>query len=227
MTIQVHTAAECVDACKKDASCAAVVVVSSNATHKTLRDCVGPDDRVARSGASMSCEYINRTTMDTYGKSDVSTKIAETSSWAADGILTSTVQPWRDQSKVAKYFEAPTHTGADPYGWEWELATSQSLRHRVTGAALRFRFRVAANGTVLAMVNVSASPPVGLAPLMQFVREGPAQTVDHTSLKTDDDTSPVQLPTFASPPAAVAGIRWAQTSDDQLPAPTRMRPVQY
>eukprot|EP01052_Picozoa_sp_SAG31_P070829 SAG31_NODE_29712_length_391_cov_0.691781_1_plen_75_part_01 len=73
--------------------------------------------------------------------------LPDVASWAKDGILTSTVMPWRDQTWVAKYFRQPNHSGSDPYGWVWELRTSASLIHRVTKQTLDFSFRVAGNGT--------------------------------------------------------------------------------
>lgn len=99
--------------------------------------------------------------------SDVKVMQPNTSSWSKLGILTSTVQPWRDETRVAQYFEPPTHRGADPHGWEWELRTAASLVHRVTKQRLDFRFRISANGTILSVSNGTAP----LSPLRQFRRD--------------------------------------------------------
>ena len=114
------------------------------------------------------CHHIPQRALDTV--SDLSVMVAATGSWARDGILTSTVMPWRDQTKVARYFGAPMHSGTSDV-WVWKLQTKASLRHRVTGLPLLFNFRVAANGTVLSMTNASTSPPTPLSPLRQFVRD--------------------------------------------------------
>ena len=121
---------------------------------------------------NVCCKFVAQAALDT--QSDLSVLVANTSSWARDGILTSTVQPWRDRTFVRRYFEPPTHSGADPYGWVWELKTAQTLRHRVTGRALSYSFTVAGNGTIL---GARRRHPDGktsrtLRPLRQFRYDG-------------------------------------------------------
>ena len=66
------------------------------------------------------CSFISQAALDR--ESDLEVSIPNTSSWAEEGILTSTVMPWRDQTRVDRYFGPPANSGADPYGWVWELA---------------------------------------------------------------------------------------------------------
>ena len=55
---------------------------------------------------NVCCKFVAQAALDT--QSDLSVLVADTSSWARDGILTSTVQPWRDRTFVHRYFEPPT-----------------------------------------------------------------------------------------------------------------------
>jgi hypothetical protein len=165
-------AAGCVDACSSNTSCAGVIAVATSRALPGVVSCDGEvlGDVAPSEDAMTNCQYINQTSLDI--ESGVQTLARNTSSWVRNGILTSTVQPWRDQTKVKKYFDAlHAHTGADPYGWVWVLTTSARLRHRLTQDPLRFVFRVAGNGTILSMANASTTPPTELAPLMQFVRD--------------------------------------------------------
>jgi hypothetical protein len=143
--------------------------------------------------SSACCSFVSQTALDR--ESDLDVMIHNTSSWAKEGILTSTVMPWRDQTRVGRYFETPAHSGADPYGWVWNLRTSSNLRHRVTQRPLQFSFRISANGTILSMANLTTSPARPMAPLRQFRRDSwspmppPVLAAGGGSslLKTDDD----------------------------------------
>jgi hypothetical protein len=119
---------------------------------------------------SICCKFLPQSALDTH--SDLSVMQPNVSSWAKLGILTSTVQPWRDQTRVRRYFEGPTHEGADP-NWVWQLRTASSLRHRETKARLDYVFTVAANGTILGVQRYAADgTSTELRPLRQFRRDG-------------------------------------------------------
>ena len=132
--------------------------------------------------SSACCSFVSQTALDR--ESDLDVMIHNTSSWAKEGILTSTVMPWRDQTRVGRYFEPPAHSGADPYGWVWNLRTSSNLRHRVTQRPLQFSLRISANGTILSMANLTTSPARPMEPLRQFRRDSwspkpPAELFGH------------------------------------------------
>jgi hypothetical protein len=123
--------------------------------------------------SDVCCKFLPELALDTL--SDLSVLVPNVSSWSKRGILTSTVQPWRDQTRVQRYFEAAvlSEEGASPSDWVWQLRAASSLRHRETKERLDYAFNVAANGTILAAQRHALDGTViALRPLRQFRRDG-------------------------------------------------------
>ena len=141
--------------------------------------------------ADVCCRFLPQSALDT--ESDVSVMIPNVSSWSKLGIMTSTVQPWRDKTRVQRYFAAASHTGEDPV-WVWKLRTASSLRHRETKERLDLSFDVAANGTILEVRrHATDGTNTALQPLRQYRYDGwqPSSATEAMvqPVKSDDENA--------------------------------------
>jgi len=101
-------------------------------------------------------------------------------SWAAVGIVNGTEPPapaqayvpnfgkWRDPAVAATFFSAVSSTGAGR-GLVWQLHMRAGVVSNSTGQPLSYSFEVAANGTILRMLNAS-NAGASVTPLRQFRR---------------------------------------------------------
>ena len=171
------TSQACVATCKAEpatANCGGVVF-KHNATPGGLGKACGP--------GHTCCYLMTKTAIGNIPPSNCRLPCYGWDSWAAVGIFNGTepTNPgdgyvanfgkWRNPVIARTFFDSARSMGAGR-NLTWQLAMRERLRSKTTDQPLKFNFTVAANGTILAMVNASDGGAL-VQPLRQFRRGRP------------------------------------------------------